>query len=31
MHLKSVSDFEKMDIKYLHVVEILAGLRKGNF
>jgi heterodisulfide reductase subunit B len=31
MHLKSVSDFEKKDIKYLHIVEILAGLRKGNF
>jgi len=29
MHLKSVSDFEKKDIKYLHVVEILAGLRKS--
>jgi len=27
MHLKSVSDFEKKDIKYLHIVEILAGLK----
>jgi len=27
MHLKSVSDFEKMDVKYLHIVEILAGLK----
>jgi len=27
MHLKSVSDYEKMDVKYLHVVEILAGLK----
>ena len=25
MHLKSVSDFNKDDVKYLHVVEILAG------
>jgi len=28
MHLKSVSDFEKLDIRYLHVVEILAGLKR---
>jgi len=27
MHLKSISDFEKEDIKYLHVVEILSGLK----
>ncbi len=26
MHLKSVSDFKKDDIEYIHVVEILAGV-----
>ena len=28
MHLKSVSDHDKKDIKYIHIIEILAGLKK---
>jgi L-lactate dehydrogenase complex protein LldE len=28
MHLKSVSDYDKTKIRYLHVVEILAGTVK---